>query len=275
MKKAYAHTPEGLVHYVTAGEGDTLLLLHETPRSSIMYAGMIPHLGAFRVIALDTLGFGNSDKVPDGYSIADYAANVVSFMDALGIARAHVFGDHTGAAIAVETAVGFPDRVDRVVLSGLPFWLNESERVGRYQQVLARDLISRASDGSHLTKIWQYLLASRVPGGGKGQLSAGDMDLLSELVLDALRSGPAWKQMEIVMAVYDPAPRLPLIRAPTLVIGITGEGASVYTKRPREVAALVPQGIARVMEGVDGRVIYTHGKEVSAIVTAFLQEIDV
>src|SRR5262245_10610891 len=186
VEKAYAQTPDGLVHYVSAGEGETLLLLHETPRSSRMYSGMIPHLAAFRVIAPDTLGFGNSDRAPDGYSIADYAANVVSLMDSLGLSRAHIFGDHTGAAIAVETAIAAPGRVAGAVLSGLPFWLDDAERVARHQQVVARDLISPAEDGSHLVKIWQYLLKSRIPGGGSGDLDARDIELLSEIAVDAL-----------------------------------------------------------------------------------------
>src|ERR1041385_7441565 len=115
IEKGYVETPEGLVHYIAAGEGSPLLLLHETPRSSVMYAGMIQHMLGFRVIAIDTLGFGNSDSAPNHFTIADYARNVVSAMDGLGIRRAHIFGDHTGAAIAVETAIGFPDRVDRVI----------------------------------------------------------------------------------------------------------------------------------------------------------------
>jgi len=271
MKKAYAETREGLVHYVEEGSGDPLLLIHETPRSWRMYAGMIPRLTAHRVIAMDTLGFGNSDEAPADYSIGDYAANVVSFMDALGLSRAHIFGDHTGAAIAVETAIVAPQRVGRIILSGLPFWLTEVERVGRYQQVAARDLISREADGSHLARIWQYLMKSRIPGGGSNGLAPADLELLSEITLDALKAGPAWKRMELLMAIYDPAPRLPLIQAPVLAVGVTGEGASIYTKRPREVAALVAGGKARVMEGVDGRVIYTHAKEVSEIVDKFLR----
>ena len=271
MQKGYVKTREGCIHYVSGGEGETLLLLHETPRSWRMYARMIPHLSGFHVIALDTLGFGDSDKAPVGYSIADYAANAVAFMGALGLGRAHLFGDHTGAAIAVEIAAGATTRVDRIVLSGLPFWLDESERVARHQQVLARDLISRAHDGSHLGRIWQYLLNSRIPQVAGGTVSPEDIELVSEVTLDALKAGKAWKEMEILMAVYNPAPRLPLIAAPTLALGVTGEGASIYTKRPREVAALLPRGVAQVMDGVDGRVIYTHAKEVSEIISDFFK----
>jgi pimeloyl-ACP methyl ester carboxylesterase len=273
MKKAYVDTLQGQVHYVTAGEGKPLMLLHETPRSWISYARMIPHLSAFRVIAMDTLGFGNSNKAPNDYDISDYAANVVSFLDVLGIARTHVVGDHTGAAIGVETAIIAPDRVDRLVLSGLPFYLNEDERVARRQQIMARDLDSRAADGSHCSRIWQYLLNTRIPGGGKTVLGADDIDLLAEISLDALNAGVAWKQMEIAMVDYDPRPRLPLVRSPTLAIGVTGEGTSIYTKRPREVAALLPQCVVRAME-TDGRVLYTHAKELSEIISAFLQEAD-
>jgi len=268
MMKAYVQTRSGLIHYVTAGDGPALILLHETPRSLRMYAQMIPHLPGFRVVALDSPGFGESHKVPGDYSITDYAMNVVSVMDALNLPHAHIFGDHTGAAIAVETAIAAPERVGRLILSGLPFWLNEQERIERHRQVVARDLIAKSDDGSHVMRIWAFL-KGRIPGGERG-LNPADMELLSEITLDALRAGPAWKQVEILMSIYDPMPRLPLVKAPTLAIGVTGEGTSIYTKRPRDVAALVPRGIAHVMEGIDGRVISTHAGDIAAVVKNFL-----
>src|SRR5579862_94804 len=102
MQRGYADTPEGQIHYFTEGSGKPLLLLHMTPRSSTMYRRLIPTLARTRrVIAMDTLGFGNSDPAPACYKqIGDYARNVVHFLDAMGIERADVLGTFTGSLIA-------------------------------------------------------------------------------------------------------------------------------------------------------------------------------
>ena len=68
--RAYTDIPEGQVHYQTAGDGEPLLLLHQTPMFSEEYSLMIPILAPiFRVIAMDTLGYGNSNKPPAGFQI--------------------------------------------------------------------------------------------------------------------------------------------------------------------------------------------------------------
>ena len=60
--RGFVSTPHGQVHYRTAGAGEPLLLLHQTSRSSDEFAEMLPILGrSRRVIAMDTLGYGDSD----------------------------------------------------------------------------------------------------------------------------------------------------------------------------------------------------------------------
>ncbi len=59
MKKAYADLPEGQIHYLTAGEGEPLVLLHQTPLSLDEYLDMIPSLAkSNKVIAMDSPGYG-------------------------------------------------------------------------------------------------------------------------------------------------------------------------------------------------------------------------
>ena len=78
MRRGYADTAVGQVHYREAGEGEVVVLLHQTASSSIMYYRVMPYLaGRFRVVAMDTPGFGNSDALagppgPEGF-IAQYA----------------------------------------------------------------------------------------------------------------------------------------------------------------------------------------------------------
>lgn len=270
LTRAYARIPEGQVHYVTAGSGAPLLLVHETPRSWVSYARIIPYLAdSHRVIAMDTLGFGNSDAPPDRYAIADYAQSVVQFLDTMGISRTSVLGDHTGALISIELAVRAHERVDRLILSGLPFFLSTEERLKRLEAVMARDLVTPSADGSHLTQIWNHLLTSRIPGG-RSAVTSDDLELLSGLMIDVLKSAPSSKQMERAVFEYDAVPRLPQIKAPTLVVGVTGEGSSGYTKRSKEVGERVPHSRVHVFEGVDGRLNHTHTKEFSDVVREFL-----
>ena len=62
MKRGYADTPEGQVHYRTEGNGEPLLLLHKAGLSSDEFTEMLPFLGKkFQVIAMDVLGYGNTD----------------------------------------------------------------------------------------------------------------------------------------------------------------------------------------------------------------------
>ncbi len=76
----------------------------------------------FRTIAFDTPGYGESDPPPGVTTIEEYATTFVEAMDALGLDRVTLFGVHTGASYAVEIAAKHPDRVDAVILCGIPFY---------------------------------------------------------------------------------------------------------------------------------------------------------
>ena len=128
MRRAFADTPGGQIHYRTAGSGRPVLLLHQTPRSSDEYRDVIPLLARdFRAIAMDTIGYGDSYRPAWTCGIEDYAAGARDLLDALGVARAAVVGHHTGAVIAMELAAAWPERVERLVLSASPY-IDAAER---------------------------------------------------------------------------------------------------------------------------------------------------
>ena len=60
---------------------------------------------SFKVIAPDTLGFGDSVATTEWPSAGDYADSVIRVMDSLEIESCHFFGSHTGAHIASEVAI--------------------------------------------------------------------------------------------------------------------------------------------------------------------------
>ena len=110
MKRAFLDTPEGQVHYVTEGSGEPLLLLHMTPRSTELYRDIIPVLAKTRqVIAMDTIGYGESFKPQRQHSIEDFASAVVRLLDSLNIRRTSILAQLTGTLVGIETAAAYPD----------------------------------------------------------------------------------------------------------------------------------------------------------------------
>ncbi len=159
MKRGYADTPEGQIHYYVHGRGEPLLLLHETPRSARSFAPLMRLLGGrFRCLAPDTLGFGGSDPLPAKAKMEDLARSMVHFLDAQGIQRAHVLGFHTGNKIAPAMAAAYPDRIGKVVLVGMTHSLvvSRRERDAAIMNIVKKYMTSYREnpDGSHLLRAW-------------------------------------------------------------------------------------------------------------------------
>ncbi|HZW56660.1 MAG TPA: alpha/beta hydrolase [Nitrososphaerales archaeon] len=208
-KHAFADTPQGQIHYLTAGElGDPVLMLHQTPRSSDEFLDVIPIFARhFRVFAMDTIGYGDSYRPEKPPSVGDYGSAAITFLDTLGIDRAHLVGHHTGSVIAIEIASSHPERVKKLVLSAAPY-VNEDRR----REIMTRppvDKVDLREDGSHLARLWQLRM---------GFYPKSRPDLLTRFVIDALKAGESVEVGHRAVASYPMPERLPLIRAPTLVM---------------------------------------------------------
>ncbi len=119
ITRHYVTVSGGQIHYVTAGDGDVVLLLHQAPLSHAEFLDTIPLLARhFKVVAWDAPGHGNS-YIPDHeYEFPEYVAALEAFVDALGLERLHLVGNHSGAAFSREYAAAHPNRVGRMILSG-------------------------------------------------------------------------------------------------------------------------------------------------------------
>jgi pimeloyl-ACP methyl ester carboxylesterase len=159
MKRGYAQTPEGQIHYYTHGRGDPLLMLHETPRSGWSFAPLMRLMGGrFRCYAPDTLGFGLSDPLPPKAKMEDLAHCMVRFLDRLKVARAHLLGFHTGNKIAAAMAAHHPDRVGKVVLLGMTHSLvvSRKDRDAAIMAIVKKymGVYREHPDGTHLLRAW-------------------------------------------------------------------------------------------------------------------------
>jgi pimeloyl-ACP methyl ester carboxylesterase len=100
-------------------DGDPIVFLHGYTDS---YRSFDQNLPTFprnaRVYALSQRGHGNSSKPESGFTPADFAADVIAFMDAKGLSRATLVGHSMGSLIAHKVAAEHPDRVEKLVLIG-------------------------------------------------------------------------------------------------------------------------------------------------------------
>ena len=107
------------LHYVEAGSGPPLLLLHGLNGSTFSFRVLMPYLTQhFRAIAIDLMGFGYSERPRDrDYSLTAQAGLIAGFLDAMGIEKASVLGHSLGGAVAMRFAAQFPERIDRLILA--------------------------------------------------------------------------------------------------------------------------------------------------------------
>lgn len=240
IERSFVPTRSGRIHVAAAGRGFPILLLHQTPRSWDEFRDVLPLLGRhYRAIAMDTVGFGDSDPLPfAANSIEAWAKAAHDLLDKLGLMRCAVVGHHTGAAIAVEMAVQQPARVAALVLSASPYI--DAARRAAHAGKRVIDEIDQRSDGQHLLELWTRRRPFYPPG---------DIDLLERFVADALRAGPLAAEGHHVVYRYQMEERLPLVRCPTLVIAPTAD-PHVYPVAGKVAAAITGSHLIEIENGM-------------------------
>jgi pimeloyl-ACP methyl ester carboxylesterase len=105
------------LHYMTAGRGTPLILLHGYAETSLMWKPIIPALAdRFTVIAPDLPGIGDSDIPSDGLDMKSAAIRIHDLAKSLGVQKAEVVGHDIGLIVAYAYAAQFPTEVTKLVL---------------------------------------------------------------------------------------------------------------------------------------------------------------
>jgi len=113
------------VHYVHEGEGETILCLHGEPTWSYLYRKMIPILSSHhRVVAMDFIGFGRSDKFADqaDYTFDMHRSTIAGFIENLDLQGITAVVQDWGGILGLRVVAEMPDRFSRLVImnTGLP-----------------------------------------------------------------------------------------------------------------------------------------------------------
>ena len=107
------------LHFIEQGQGQPLILLHGNGESCDYFEHQIPYFSKhYRVIALDTRGHGQSPRGEKPFTIKQFAEDLHDFMDEKNIEKAVLLGFSDGGNIALEFALKYPVRVDRMILNG-------------------------------------------------------------------------------------------------------------------------------------------------------------
>jgi pimeloyl-ACP methyl ester carboxylesterase len=258
MKRGYADIPEGQMHYRTEGEGEPVILLHMAVASSDEFSRAMHYLSKYyRAIAPDFLGAGDSDPPPRPYGIQDHARTVISFVDNMGIKKAHIVGHHLGATVGMEVQITHPERVNKLVLSGFGYHPDPDEGIPFADPPNFMGPVEIKADGSHLLEWWR-----------RSGLWGGEPDILEERVIEYIKAGPRGEEAHLAGNDYNPKTRLPLVSGPLMVLFETEDPFYVVAEG---VKKLVPHAKFKVIENGPIYVDRIMPKEFAGAILDFLR----
>ncbi|MGD9634939.1 MAG: alpha/beta fold hydrolase [Pirellulales bacterium] len=228
----YARAKGIRTRYLEAGpaDGEVLLFLHGSGGYLEAYIRNIAaHAEKFRVIALDLLGHGHTDKPDHPYEPHHYAAHIIDFMNELAIDRAHLSGESLGGWVAARLAIDHPQRVRRMVLNtaaGIHFDPVVSDKIHRLS---IASVINPTKETVRARLEWLMLDPAFVT------------EEMVDMRLRVYRQPGFARSMENIMCLHTPEFRIPnllteaalaTIEAPTLVLWTTHDpGSSVELGR--------------------------------------------
>jgi pimeloyl-ACP methyl ester carboxylesterase len=196
------------IRYYEVGEGPPLVLVHGVGGDADQWAFCFESLAAsHRVIAVDLLGFGRSDKPLIDYRIAGYVELLDRFLGVIDVRRPSLLGHSLGGWITAAFASCFPEKVDKLILNdaagvdegsvALPVDLNVSTRANMRRVFncmfhdtsivtdalvdLAYSLHLERGDGYTIKSVLETLVANREKLDGKlGLIAAPTLILWGE-----------------------------------------------------------------------------------------------
>ena len=255
VERAFVRIEEGLVHYRHAGEPReegplVLYMMHAGPGSSAGLSELVTILGeSRRVIAADTLGFG--DSVPPEAEEPDlvyYADSVVRILDALGLDRVDLYGSHTGANVGMEVAIAHPDRVRKLIFDG----------VALFDPALAADMLENYAppidlqmNGEHFIWAWNFikdmgLYFPYYKRDAEHYLGKEPWppEVIHAFVMDTMKAKDHYHKGYNAVFRHKTHERLPLVTVPTFCMAHEADPLHVSVE---QAAALVPQSAHRVL----------------------------
>ncbi len=153
INSRFCYVNKKKVHYLTAGKGAPLVLLHPSPFSSEILVPFIKLLAPYySVIALDTPGYGKSDSLDQKpENLSEYCDYLKPFFEKMGLRKFAIYGTATGAQLGIRYALTFPKQVQHLYLDNAAHF-KEEQRNAILKSYFPD--IRPKYDGSHLMTVW-------------------------------------------------------------------------------------------------------------------------
>ncbi|UOE46232.1 alpha/beta hydrolase [Mucilaginibacter sp. SMC90] len=203
------------IYYEIHGQGFPLILVSGLGGDRTFWQASIEPLSAqFRVIIFDTRGIGRTDAPEEAYSMELFADDLAGLMDALQISQAHILGFSMGGQIALQFALKYPQKIDKLIIAASCAKLNTQIR-------LYVDAVLEVYEGGITTKQMFELIAPwlfsnsflSVPGN-EAYLQYDENDPEQQPLY-------AWRNQYLAQRAFDATPKLKDVKAGPLII--TGE----------------------------------------------------
>ena len=240
-------------HYVHAGEGEPVILVHgggPGAGGASGWGNTIPALAQhFHVYAIDLIGAGHTDKPLIEYSFQTLVNHLAGFIDALNLRDVRLCGNSQGAYVAIKYTLDFPARVKQAAListatlatavgiddegkaASLPRFDGTRDSIKRFLEVIVNDP-TRLSD----ELLDARFAAASLPGHKEMMQSLGGYR-------QVLANNPSERQ------VYDVRARLPLLKVPWCMIWGGADRSAPLDPLGNGMHAMFPDVPFHVVEG--------------------------
>ncbi|KPJ81483.1 MAG: hypothetical protein AMJ58_04925 [Gammaproteobacteria bacterium SG8_30] len=222
IRRGYAVCGDRLVHYRRAGEGPPVVLLHDSPRSSVLHLPLLREFSdEFSVYALDTPGYGQSDPLPadPAPAIDDFGDALAGAIGTLGLSGATVYAYHTSSKVALSCALRHTALIGHLVIDGisLPPEQVPEAFISAYMSPFDID-----AEGAYIGRQWtkirdlhRFFPWFRREVGARIPMDEPSLEAMHAYAMDLFMAGPNYSSAYAAAMRYRALEVLPHLETPT------------------------------------------------------------
>lgn len=196
------------VHYVEAGSGKPVILIPGAFSTYRVWNRLMPKLSQqFRVIAIDYVGVGDSDKPESGfdYSVKSQADIVAEMIRSLNAGKVRLVGVSYGSGIALNIAARYPELVENVIcIEGGAYIMPEQLKHGKSTALLGIPVIGDFFLGALKTGIFDTIAAKGVMDRAWDRLDKYERQEVMKIIATNLKTASRKAWYQIYLSITSP-----------------------------------------------------------------------
>ena len=211
------------IHYRKIGMGETIVLLHASPRSGKMLENFGKMLSEhFEVIIPDLPGYGYSESIPQKVeTLYDVVPYLKDFFNGLNISKPFIYGTATGAQLGIAYALTYPNEIKKLYLDN-PAHFSEEE----YQQISEKYFVDLTPKerGNHLGDLWNHVKESMMyfpwyDHSPESQFSTVEPSpiIINESVKEYLNAGVRYDELYRAAFKHERVEKIQQLSVPTVI----------------------------------------------------------